>query len=164
MKASFTRIQPFRVSDKFSYLRGLLGGAAKTAISGLALTTVNYQVAVDLLKDRFGKAIVIERAHVNDLLNVNPVYHDKDTAGLRRLYDTIEGLEALNVDASTYEGIVVPAIIGKLPEGVRLQITRGKNHHEWKMENLLKELLTELELKEEHCVTTRNPYPRDKDK
>ena len=45
-----------------------------------------------------------------------------------------------------------------------MQITRGKNHHEWKMENLLKELLTELELKEEHCVTTRNLYPHDKDK
>ena len=127
---------------------------------------MNYQVAMDLLRDRFGKAIVIQRAHVNDLLNVNPVYHDKDTAGIRRLYDTIEvhhrGLEALNVDAITYEGIVVPAIIGKLPEEVRLQITRGKKHHEWKMENLLKELLTELELKEEHCLTTRNPYPRDK--
>jgi len=143
---------------------GLLGRAAKTTISGLALTSVNYQVAIDLLKDRFGKAIVIERAHVNNLLNMNPVYQ----AGLRRLYDTIEvhhrGLEALNVDARTYEGIVVPAIIGKLPEGVRLQITRGKNHHEWKMENLLKELFTELELKEEHSITARNPYPRDKDK
>jgi len=155
-------------ADKFSYLRGLLGEAAKTAVSGLALMSVNYQVTIDLLKVRFGKAIVIERTDVNDLLNMNPVYHDKDTAGLRRVYDTIEvhlrGLEALNVDMSTYEGIVVPAIIGKLPEGVRLQITRGENHHEWKMENLLKELLTELELKEEHSITARNPYPRDKDK
>ena len=68
------------------------------------------------------------------------------------------------MDASTYEGIVVPAIIGKLPEGARLQITRGKNHHEWKMEDLLKELLTELELREEHYVATRNPYLHDKDK
>ena len=154
--------------DKFSYLRGLLGGAAKIAIAGLALTTANYQVAIDSLKERFGKAIVIERTHVNDLLNVSPVYHDKDTAGLRRLYDTVEvhhrGLKALNVESTTYEGIVAPATIGKLPEGVRLQITRGKNHHEWKMEDLLKELLTELELKEEHCGATRNPYPRDKDK
>ena len=147
--------------DKFTYLRSLLGGAAKTGIAGLALTTANYQVAIDLLKERFGKAIVIERAHVNDLLNVSPVYYDKDTVGLRRLYDTLEvhhrGLKALNVESTTYEGLVVPAIIGKLPEGVRLQITRGKNHHEWKMEDLLRELLTELELKEEHCVTTRNP-------
>lgn len=67
------------------------------------------------------------------------------------------------MESATYEGIVVHAIIGKLPEGVRLQITQ-KNHHEWKMEDLLKELLTELELKEEQCVTTTNPYPRDKDK
>ena len=108
--------------------------------SGLALTTANYQVAIDLLKDRFGKAIIVIERAVNDLLNVSPVYHDKDTAGLRRLYDTIEvhhrGLRALDMDASTYERIVVPAIIGKLPEGVRLQITRGKNHHEWKMEDL----------------------------
>ena len=113
--------------------------------SGLALTTANYhdQVAIDLLKDRFGKAIIVIERAVNDLLNVNPVYHDKDTAGFRRLYDTIEvhhrGLimRALDMDASTYEGIVVPPVIGKLPEGVRLQITRGKNHHEWKMEDLL---------------------------
>ena len=89
---------------------------------------------------------------------MNPVYHDRDTGDFRRLYDAVEvqhrGLKALNVNASTYEGIVVPAIIGKLPEGVRLHITRGRNHHEWKMEDLLKELLTELELKEEHCATT----------
>jgi len=75
---------------------------------------------------------------------VNPVYHDKDTAGLQMLYDTIkvhhQGLEALNVDASTYEGIVVPAIVGKLSVGVRLQITRGKNHHKWEMEILLMKL------------------------
>ena len=75
--------------DKFSYLRGLLGGAAKTAIAGLALTTANYQVAIDLLNERFKKDVVIERTHVNDLLNVSPVYHDKDTVGLRRLYDTV---------------------------------------------------------------------------
>lgn len=58
--------------DKFSYLRGLLGGAAKTAIVGLTLTSANYQVAITLLKKRFGKAIVIERAHVNDLLKHKP--------------------------------------------------------------------------------------------
>lgn len=70
--------------NKFSYLRGLLGGAAKTAIAGLTFTMANYQVAIALLKKRFGKAIVIERAHVNDLLNISPLYHDKDTAGLQR--------------------------------------------------------------------------------
>ena len=76
--------------DKFSYLRGLLGGTARTAIAGLALTNANYDVAINLLKNRFGKATAIERAHVNELLNVLPVAEDKDTSGLRKLYDTVE--------------------------------------------------------------------------
>ena len=142
--------------DRFSYLRGLLGGATRTTIAGLALTAANYKVAIDLLKGRFGKPVVIERAHVNELLNAAPVFNERDTTGLRRLYDKIEihhrGLKALEVNASTYEGIVVPATLGKLPEAVKLQITRGKNYTEWKMEDLLKELLSELELREEHCT------------
>ena len=146
--------------DKFSYLRGLLGGAARTTIAGLALTAANYEVAIELLRGRFGKPVVIERAHVNELLNVAPVFNERDTAGLRRLYDKIEihhrGLKALEVNASTYEGIVVPAIVGKLPEAVKLQITRGKNYTEWKMEDLLKELLSELELREEHCTMSKS--------
>lgn len=52
--------------DKFSYLRGPLRGAARTTIPGLALTAANYEVAIDLLRGRFGKPVVIERAHVNE--------------------------------------------------------------------------------------------------
>ena len=71
------------------------------------------------------------------------MYHEKDTVGLRRLYDTVEvhhrGLQALGVNASTYEEIVVPSILTKLPENA-----------EWKTE-ILNELLCELELRE-HCL------------
>ena len=88
------------------------------------------------------------------------MYHDKDTVGLRRLYDTVEvhhrGLRALGVNANTYEGIDVPSILTKLPETVRLQITRGKKYEEWKMEKMLNELLCELELREEHCLRNEN--------
>lgn len=70
--------------DKFSYLRGLLGGAARTTIAALTLTAANYEVAIDLLRERFGKPVVIERAQVNELLNVAPVFNERDTAGLPR--------------------------------------------------------------------------------
>ena len=77
------------------------------------------------------------------------------TTGLRRLNDKIEihhiGLKALEVNANTYVGIIVPAILGKLLEAVKLKIMLGNNYTEWKMEDLLKELLSELELREEHC-------------
>ena len=146
--------------DRFSYLRGLFGGAARTTIAGLALTAANCKAAIDLLKGRFGKPVVIERAHVNELLNVAPVFNERDTTGLRRLYDKIEihrgGLKALEVTASTYKGNVVSTILGKLPEAVKLQITRGKNYTERKMEDLLKERLSELELREEHCTINKS--------
>ena len=152
--------------DKFAYLRGLLFGAARTSIAGLALTAANYEAALDILKRRFGKKSAIERAHVNDLLKVPPVYKDKDTVGLRKLHDIVEvhhrSLQALGVNASTYEGIVVPSILTKLPETVRLQITRGKKNEEWKMEEMLNELLCELKLREEHCFKNERSYNRER--
>jgi hypothetical protein len=38
---------------KFSYLKGKLHGQAQSAISGLTLSNENYDVAVDILKERF---------------------------------------------------------------------------------------------------------------
>ena len=156
------------ILGQFSYLRGLLVGTARTSLAGLALTSANYGAAIDILKRRFGKEVTIERAHVNDLLTVHPVFNEKDTVGLRKLYDTVEvhyrGLQALGVNASTYEGIVVPAVLGKLPEAVRLQITRGKNHEEWRMEEILRELLCELELRKEHCLRNERSVIRETDR
>ena len=39
---------------KFNYLRSKLSGDAKSAITGLSLSHVNYSVALNILKDRFG--------------------------------------------------------------------------------------------------------------
>ena len=75
--------------DKFAYFRGLFG-AARTSIAGLALTAANYEAALDTLKRRFGKKTAIERAHVNELLKVPPVYNGNDTVGLRKLHDIVE--------------------------------------------------------------------------
>ena len=41
--------------SKFTYLKGVLRGAAAAAISGIAITNENYDLAVTLLKERFGK-------------------------------------------------------------------------------------------------------------
>ena len=117
MRARFIRTQTFQMS--LSFLRGLLGGAARTTIAGLVLTASNYKVAIDFLRGRFGKLVVIERSHVNKLLNIALVFNERDMTGLHRLNNKIEihhrGLKALEVNANTYKGIVVPAIPGKLP-------------------------------------------------
>ena len=41
--------------DKFNYLKSQLYGNASEVISGLELTRDNYYVAIDLLKERYGK-------------------------------------------------------------------------------------------------------------
>ena len=129
-ESSIHRNESLSEVDKFSYLRGLIEGPAKATIAGFALTSANYRAAVELLERRFGKKTAIRRAHINELLKVAPVYGEKDTTRIRTLYDTVEthyrGLVALGVDEETYSSIVVPAILEKLPESLRLTITRGR--------------------------------------
>ena len=141
--------------DKFSYLRGLVEEPAKTAIARFVLTLANYEAAIDLLKLRFGRKENIHKAHINELMKVAPVTSARNPVRLRKLYDTVEthhrGLKALGDEPNIYSAIVVPSIIEKLPESVRLIITRGKTASEWNMDQLLYELLKEVELREEHA-------------
>ena len=71
--------------NKFSYLRSLLLEPAKSAIGGFALTSANYEAALELLKKRYGKKIVVQRALVNELLSAHPVFNEGDTLRLRSL-------------------------------------------------------------------------------
>ena len=140
--------------DKFAYLRRYVTDLAKPCIAGFRTTAANYHLAVEALHQRFGKKSVIQQAHIDALMNMQPVFHDWDAARLRKLYDLVEcnhrGLQALAVDPVTYQSIVVPAIVKKLPEGIRLQLTRGKDFNTWTVDELLDYLRVEVELREEH--------------
>ncbi|XP_028416197.1 uncharacterized protein LOC114539977 [Dendronephthya gigantea] len=145
--------------DKFTYLRGLLQEPAKSAIAGFALTSINYEAAVKLLERRFGNKTIVQRAYINDLLNLKPVFNGNDTERLRKFFDVVEtnyrGLEALGVKEEVYSEIVVPSILNKLPEVVRLTITRGEKYMEWTMNDVVKALLAEIELRECHDLTSQ---------
>ena len=54
--------------DKFSYLRSLLLGSAKSAVGGFVLTSANYESAIELLKKRYGKKVAIQKALISELL------------------------------------------------------------------------------------------------
>ena len=74
-------------------------------------------------------------------------------------HDTVEthyrGLCALDINENTYLSIVVPMLLGKIPNPVRLMITRGENYMNWTVKDLLKALLTEVELRENYRLTTQ---------
>ncbi len=60
--------------DKFAYLRGLLEEPARSTVAGFALTVDNYNDTIELLKRRLGRDEKIRRAHINELLNLKPVF------------------------------------------------------------------------------------------
>jgi len=55
--------------DKFEYLKDCLEGKAKQVVAGFRLTEANYAVAVQMLKDRFGREEEIGRAHYEGMIN-----------------------------------------------------------------------------------------------
>ncbi|MCP3661259.1 MAG: DUF1759 domain-containing protein, partial [Gammaproteobacteria bacterium] len=80
--------QPIPDVQKFSYLSASLTGVAASAIKGLALTEINYLVAVGLLKDRFGDNSAIIRSLYSQLRNLqSPGNNTKD---LRKFLDSME--------------------------------------------------------------------------
>jgi hypothetical protein len=91
---------------------------------------------------------------VNELIQLSPVFKERDTRGLRNLYDSCKAhnraLKALGVSEESYSSIVVPVIVEKLPESFRLTITRGTDFLQWSMEEMLDAFVKELGLREAH--------------
>ena len=141
--------------DKFSYLRHYLEEPAKKVISGFSLTEKNYATALKLLEQRYAKPTSIKRAHINELLNASPVYNERNIGRLRELLDFIEthyrGLEAMGVDEDSYATIVVPVLLDKIPEAVKLNMIRSTDcRQEWTLGEMLRAFGDEVEVREQH--------------
>ena len=127
--------------DKFNYLRAQLRNDAKEAITGLETTDANYQVAIDILKERYGKKQLIINAHYSKLkeMPVSPTYYEK----LQSTYDNIEkhlrSLEALGEQVES--NLMMSLIQSKFPKHVLARLEEYKNSDEpWTVKNLRKEL------------------------
>ena len=76
------------------------------------------------------------------------MFNESDTARLRGLYYFVEtkyrALQALSVDELTYSEIIVPMLLERIPDSIRLTITQGKQYLEWTLKDLLDSLLTEV--------------------
>lgn len=55
--------------DKFNYLKSYLEGEAASAITSMALSNENYDKAIELLQQRFGRKDLIINSHMSKLLN-----------------------------------------------------------------------------------------------
>ena len=110
--------------DKFNYLRSLLEGAASQAIQGLALSSDNYDSAVEILEQRFGKTQQIISAHMEEILKLQPCLTDCPSC-LQFLYDKlsvhVQGLSSLGVSSQECGSLLIPIIMSKLSNEIRLK-------------------------------------------
>lgn len=123
--------------EKFNYLKSKVSGEAKCAIQGLTLSKENYDVAIGILKDRFGNEQDVIDLHYNKMINL-PTATNK-TSSLRGLLDNIEkhlrSLEVLKQNIN--QDVFVSMIRAKLPEEVlmQLEILHGAKN-KWTVEDL----------------------------
>ena len=73
---------------------------------------------MDLLKRQY-------KTEQNELLNTQPVYSHKDVTSLRSFCDFVKTkyrvLQALEVEEGVYSAIIVPMLLEKIPDTLRLE-------------------------------------------
>ena len=149
--------------QKFTYLKSCVTGAAESAITGLPLTEDNYETAIDILRDRFGKPQLLISNHMDALLKLPIVSSVHETKKLRDLYDKIEinirSLKALGIESESFGNLLVPVVMEKIPSELRLIISRKFGSKEtWDLDVLLNALKSELEARERcNVVKTSSP-------
>ena len=145
--------------DKFNYLRSLLERSARESIAGLTLTAPNYKEAVSILEKRFGNTQQIISRHMDLLLNLEPVSAAHQLRNLRRLYDSVEthvrSLKSLGVDSKTYGTLLASVLLNKLPQELRLIVSRKTG--DVGLDQLLKEVEQEIDARERAQATQPNP-------
>ncbi|GFT93088.1 uncharacterized protein TNCV_4400791 [Trichonephila clavipes] len=97
--------------EKFNYLKSYLIDEAEIAIRGLTLSANNYTIALNIIKERFGRKDLIIDSHMSKLLHLNPVRKSDDILSLRKLYSECEihirGLQNCRVNRT----LIVPYCI-----------------------------------------------------
>ena len=138
--------------DKFNYLRSLLGGTALDAVAGLALSSANYQQAIEVLRKRFGNRQVIISKHMDALMNMDAISSDRHVRDLRKLYDNTEAhvrsLKSLGIETASYGALLTPVLLAKLPPELRLIVSRKVSGTDLEMDALLATFEEELTARE----------------
>ena len=149
--------------DKFDHLKGLLDGPVELAVTGFTLTSANYEAVIEMLQERFGRPEEISRAHYDGMIQMKPVVDDRDIPKIRKLFDEVEthhgALLALGKDEDQYSDVLVPMIISKLPENLRVAVLSEKKTT-WKMDEMLKTLGKKINMPKPHTVDEKEQFKK----
>ena len=151
------------VVDKFSYLQSLLKGSASACLQGLALTSVNYDTAKELLNQRFGRTEKVIIAHIQKLLNISSA-----KSSLWEIHDQVQiqvrSLANLGVKGDKYGMVLTPIIVHQLPQAVRLEWARISDKKEGDVDHLLEFLKQEILTRERSAQFVKSAEDRNPEK
>ena len=138
--------------DKFNYLESLLEDTALETISGLSLTNTNYERAISLLKERFDNLQILIASYMQVLATLSKVNSMKNITALRTLYNKIENsvasLKDCNVETDTYGNLLIGIIFERLPQELKVTISRSFKNNVWNLAQLLEVFKQELMVRE----------------
>ena len=79
---------------------------ALSTVTGLALTSEDYEEVIALLIERFGNQQVLISAHLDALIKIKRVKTMANLDGMRKMYNEVEtcvrNLKCLKVETATY--------------------------------------------------------------
>ncbi|KYN07165.1 hypothetical protein ALC62_01874, partial [Cyphomyrmex costatus] len=100
------------ISDvqKLQYLKSTLTGDASGVISALEISAANYQIAWDILKERYDNRRMIVHTHIKAILDL-PSLTKEDSTELRRIADGairhVQALKALKCPTAHWDDLLV---------------------------------------------------------
>lgn len=106
--------------QKFHYLISCLEGEALNLVTSLEISTQNYKVALDLLKDRYDNKRIIINSHLKSLFELPSLQKENATA-LRHFMDSfnkdLRSLKSLGEDIESWNTMLIYVLSSKLDFG-----------------------------------------------
>ena len=104
-----------------------------------------------LLEERFGNPQIIISAHMNVLLKL-PKLNNESASRLLSFYNTIEShirsLLTMGLSPSHYGPLLILVILERLPDAIKLLITRKLGKNNWKILELVECIKEEVDARE----------------
>lgn len=119
--------------QKFHYLRASLDGDAKQVIHSLEFSEKNYNVAWDLLKQRYDNVRLLVQNHIRAIHEI-PSLNRESSGELRKMVDTVKkhlrSLENLGQPTEKWDTLLLYTLAGKLDKTTLREWEEEKNLNE----------------------------------
>ena len=115
------------------------------------MTSQNYEKAIDILKERFGRNQVLINAHMESLSKIS--VPSADVQQLRKFYDSCKSTHSClrnagSPDRFIWKSVLIPILLKKLPEQLRCTIFRTNPQADCSLNDLRKALCHEIDTRE----------------